>query len=149
MKVLLVHSGSCENELKNTRGWLEAEDCEVVIFDLTESGRRVRGEALTDLIAECDAVVFMVDAALPLEEVQVAVLAANALGKKVISVQLDATILAEVFDRYGSSSIPFKHHMIVGAVCGDQFEWIDEHGDRREDQDMEHHKCKKKKNAAA
>lgn len=153
MKALLVHSGACKNELEECRRWLEAEGCEVAVFDLNESSRLTRGKALTDLIAECDVVVFLVDDKLPLEEVQLGVLAANAKGSEIVSVQLGAKISTDVFEKYGSASVPFKQNLIVGAVCRHQPSWTDDDGNPREDQDLEHHKCKKqnpsKSNAAA
>lgn len=143
MKVLLVHSGTSEPKLKEVRLLLEAEGCEIIVFDLNKSSKQTRRRSLTELIAECDVVVFLLDADLPLEEVQLAVIAANAKGKEIVSVQLGARISVDAFEKYGSASVPFKHNLIVGAVCRHIPAWFDEDGSPREEQDMEHHKCKK------
>ena len=145
MKVLIVHGGNCEVELKQARQWLEVERCEVAVFDFADSGTETRRSSLTELIGDCDSLVFLVGPALPLGEVQLAVLAANSKGKEVISVQLGTKIPIEAFEKYGSASVPFKQNLLVGAVCRNQFLWTDEDGALREDQEMEHHKCKKQK----
>lgn len=153
MKALVVHGGSCENELKQLRRWLEAEGCEVGIFDLKTSSKRTRQESLASTIADFDTLICLVDSETPLEEIQLGVMAANAKGKEVVCVQLGGPVSIEALEKYGSASIPFKQNLIVSAVCHEAFAWTDEEGDPREDQDMEHHKCKKKKpkdkNAAA
>jgi hypothetical protein len=153
MKVLLLHGRSCDNELKSTRLWLEAEGCEVVIFDLHSSFDALQKKAVTELAQECDTLVFLVNSDLPLDEVQVLVLAANAKGKKVVSVQLGASVSIDVFEKYGCASVPLKRALIVGAVCEDRYAWIDDDGEPREEPETERHKCKKKKltekNAAA
>lgn len=143
MKVLLVHSGASESKLKEVRLWLEAEGCAVIIFDLSRSGKKALRKSLTELIAECDVVVFLVDADIPVEEVQLGVTAANAKGKEIVCVQLGARISIDAIEKYGSASVPFKQNLIVAAVCKHSPAWVDEDGSPREDQDMEHHKCKK------
>jgi hypothetical protein len=96
---------------------------------------------------------FLVGAGMPLQEVQLGVLAANATGKEIVSVQLGAHISIDAFEKYGSASVPFKQNLIVEAVCKHNPGWFDEKGSPRDDQDMEHYKCKKpnpgNKNAAA
>jgi hypothetical protein len=153
MKILVLHGGSCADELKRLRLWLEPEECEVVIFDDLKNSPSAPQKAITELIAECDVVIFFVNSDLPLGEVQVAVLAAHAKGKRIISVQLGPHISIEAFEKYGSASIPFKQNLIVGAVCEDRYAWIDDDGQPREEPDTERHKCKKqnptKTNAAA
>jgi hypothetical protein len=143
MKVLIVHSGNCDDELRQARMWLEAEGCEGIVFDLKDSGWDTRQKSLTEIIAECDVAIFLVNSEMPLDEIQLGVVTASAMGKKIVGVQLGVKISIEAFEKYGSASIPFKQNLLVGAVCGDQFAWTDEEGNPRDDQDMEYHKCRK------
>lgn len=141
MRVVLAHSGAYEPQLKQARIWLETEGCDIAVVDLNKSQKQQR--SLTESIAECDLVVFLMDADIPLEEVRLGVLAANAKGKEIVSVQLGARITIDAFEKYGSASVPFKQNLIIAAVCKHNPAWFDENGAPREDQDMEHHKCKK------
>jgi hypothetical protein len=149
MKVLVLHGGSCVAELGQLRRWLEAEECEVAVFDLDTLGGVPQQGSVTELAAECDATVLLVNRDLPLAEVQAAVLAAHAKGKKIISVQLGEPIYSEGFEKYGFASIPLKQNLVVGAVCNDLYAWLDDDEQPREEPDTERHKCKKQKNAAA
>jgi NADPH:quinone reductase-like Zn-dependent oxidoreductase len=153
MRVLVLHGDSSSDEVNQLRLWLEAEGCELVIFVFDSSGGKSQEKALSELIAECDIVTLLLTSDLPLSEVQVAVLAAHSKGKKVIGVQLGQNISIEVLEKYGSASIPLKQNLIVGAVCEDHGDWIDDDGQPREEPETERHKCKKqrpaKKNAAA
>jgi hypothetical protein len=75
MKALAVHGGSCEEQLQMVRLWLESDGCEVVVFDLSYSSNSRQAEALTELIAECDAVIFLANSQISLPDVHVAALA--------------------------------------------------------------------------
>lgn len=153
MQVLLAHSGKSDSKLKEARSWLETEGCTVVIFDLANSSKQSLQKSLTELIAECDVVVFLVDAEIPLNAVQLGAMAANAKGKEIVSVQLGAQISVDAFEKFGSASVPFKQNLVVSSVCKHDPAWFDEDGTPRDDQEMEHHKCKKpnpgSRNAAA
>jgi len=149
MKVLVLHGGSCVDELGQLRGWLEAEGCEVAVFDLDNLGGAPQQRSVTELAAECDATVLLVNRDLPLPEMQAAVLAAHAKGKKLVSVQLGERIFSEAFEKYGFASIPLKQNLVVGTVCDDLPGWLDDDEQPREEPDTERHKCKKQPNAAA
>jgi len=151
MKVLLVHSGSCEPELRQLRHWLEAENCEVAIVDLNHPDEQSQTKAITESVSECDSVVVLMDSQLPLPEVQVAILAANAKGKKILGVKLAAAVVVDALEKFGSSLIGFNRELIIDAVCEDRFAWTDEEGRPREEPETERHKCKKpaNRNAAA
>ena len=153
MKVLLVHGGSCESELKQVRAWLEAENCEIAIFDLSGSGSVAEQHALTESVNASDAVTFLVNPKLPTEDVQIAVLAAVIRGKPVTSIQLGEPIPLEALEKYGSGSVPLKHNLVVATVCRNAPEWRDQEEELREEPETERHKCKKqkpkKRNAAA
>jgi hypothetical protein len=150
MKVLILHGGSCESELRQLRQWLEAEACDVIILDL-DSTVKSQASSLTELIADADAVTILVNPELPLAEVQIAILAANSKGKKIIAVKLIESIVIDALEKYGSSSVPLSRQQVVEAVCDDRFAWTDEDGSPREEPETERHKCKKpaNKNAAA
>ncbi len=150
MKVLILHGGSCEDELRQLRQWLEAEECEVFVLDLAP-GVKFQANPLTELIAETDAVTILINSQLPLPEVQIAILAANANGKKIVAVKLAASTVIDALEKYGSSSVPLSRNLIIDAVCEDRFAWTDEDGDPREEPETERHKCKKpaSRNAAA
>jgi hypothetical protein len=151
MKVLLVHSGASPDELKQIRLWLEAVECQIDVFDLFQRHNDDQTKSLVQFVTECEAVVFLADQNLPIDEMQIAVLAANARGKKIISVRLSGKALPDAFEKYGSASVGFVRSLIVGAVRDDSYVWIDEDGESREEPETERHKCKKKKpkNAAA
>jgi hypothetical protein len=103
---------------------LEAQDCQVTVLDseptATEERRR---HAIAPLVEECDVVVMMMDANLPLTDVQISVLAAKVKGKKVVGIRLGSSITVEAFEKFGSSLIPFVQEKIVAAVCGELVEW--------------------------
>jgi len=150
MKVLILHSASSQDELRQLRHWLEAEACEVVVLDLYP-GVELQQKSFTELIADTDAVTPLVDSQMPLPEVQIAILAANAKGKKIIAVKVVESITVDALEKYGSSSVPFSRGLVVDTVCEDRFAWTDEDGDPRDEPETERHKCKKPatKNAAA
>jgi hypothetical protein len=151
MRVLLVHGGSCESEVRQTRLLLEAQDCQVVILDTDPAvNDDDRQKSITSLADKCDVVVLMVDASLPLIEAQISILAAKAKGKKIVGIQLSGAGIAGVFEKFGSALIPFVQEKIVATVCGDYVEWANEKGELRPEPDTERHVCKKRKaNAAA
>jgi hypothetical protein len=150
MKILVLHSGSSEDELKQLRQWLEGEACEVLVVDLSR-GFAVPDRPVTELIADVDAIIVLIDSRIPLSDVHIAILAAHAKGKKIIAVKLVESILIVSLEKYGSSSVLFSKGLIVDAVCEDRFMWTDEDGDPREEPETKRHKCKKPvaKNAAA
>jgi hypothetical protein len=145
MKVVTLHGGSCNEQLRTVHEWLESSECEVVIFGLSDLPNGQEAGALTELIAECDAVVFLTNSDIPLAEVHVAVMAANARGKTIVNVQLGGPTVVEAFEKYGSASVPFNRKMVVDAVCGDRFAWTNSDGEQREQPETERHKCKKRK----
>src|SRR5947209_6813466 len=106
MKVLILHSGSSENELKQLRQWLEVEACEVLVVDLSP-GVQLQAKPFTELIADTDTVAILIDSQIPLPEVQIAILAANAKGKRIIAVKLVESIVIDALEKYGSSSVQF------------------------------------------
>ena len=150
MRVLLLHGGSCEQEARQTRILLEAQDCQVVILDADPAVRDdERKKSITSLADTCDVIVLMVDASLPPIEAQISILAAKAKGKKVVGIQLDGAGIAGVFEKFGSALIPFVQEKIVATICGDYVEWANEKGEPRPEPDTERHVCKKRKTDAA
>jgi hypothetical protein len=154
MKVLLVHGNTSESQLKEIRSWLEAEGCEIASAGLTSLSGKTRREAIIEIVDECDVLALLVDVDFPVDGIENVVMAANAKGKEIVSVQLGSSpIHIKAFEKYGSASVPFKQNLIIAAVCKHNPAWLDEDGHPRTDQDMEHHKCKKpiqgKKNEAA
>lgn len=126
-------------------------ECQIDVFDLVHRNNDDQTKSLAQFITDCEAMVFLADLALPIDEMQIAVLAANARGKKIINVRLSSNALPDAFEKYGSASVGFVRSLIVGAVRDDSYVWIDEDGEPREEPETERHKCKKKKpkNAAA
>jgi hypothetical protein len=117
----------------------------VVQSVLSYSSNSRQAEALTELIAECDTVIFLANSQLSLPDVHVAALAANAKGKKIVNVQLGESIVVEAFEKYGCASVPLNCRMIIDAVCGDRFAWVDDDGELRAEPETERHKCKKQR----
>jgi hypothetical protein len=150
MKVLVVHSGFCEQELWQTRATLEAQDCQVVVLDAdTEVKEEKRRTSITSLVENCEVVVILFDGNLSLADVQVSILVAKAKGKKVVGIRLTGAGTNEEFEKFGSALIPFVREKIVSVVCGDLTEWTDEQGEPRAEPDTDRHVCKKKKSDAA
>lgn len=150
MRVLLVHGGSCERELRQTRISLEAQDCQVVILDVDpKASAEKRRDLIKPLVDQCDAVVFLINSNLPPADVQICVLAAKVKGKKTVGVQVTGAAPVEAFEKFGSALIPFVQETIVAAVCGDYIEWANEKGEHRPEPDTERHVCKKRKSDAA
>jgi hypothetical protein len=150
MRVLLVHGGACERELRQTRLTLEAQECQVDILDADPgANERSRQRSITPFVDNCDVVVFLIDPGLSPIDVQIATLAAKSKGKKLVGIQLAGAGIASVFEKFGSSLIPFVLEKIVAAVCGDYVEWINEKGEPRSTPDTERHVCKKRKTDAA
>jgi hypothetical protein len=150
MRVLLLHGGACDRELRQTRLILEGQDCRVDILDVdpaaTEANRR---RSIIPFVDNCDAVVYLIDKSLPAVDVQITTLAAKAKGKKIVGIQLDDTRIAEVFEKFAFALIPFVQEKILAVVCGDYVEWINEKGEPRAAPDTERHVCKKRKTDAA
>jgi hypothetical protein len=116
--------GTVANGSSLVRLWLESDGCEVVVFDLGYSSNSRQAEALTELIAECDAVIFLSDSQISLPDVHLAALVANAKGKKIVNVQLGESMVVEAFEKFACASVPLNCRMIIDAVCGDRFAWV-------------------------
>jgi len=152
MKVLLISDGSCEQELRQARAWLEAQDCEVLLLDVgAATSEENRKESITPLINQCDVVVLFQTSSLQIVDVQIAVLAAKVKGKKIVGIQLSSSTTTDEFEKFGSALLQFERPKLIAAVCGDYVEWTDEEGDPRPEPETERHRCKKPatSNAAA
>jgi hypothetical protein len=129
---------------------LEAQECQVDVLDADPpAGERNRQQSITPFIDNCDVIVLLIDSSLSPVDVQIATLAAKSKGKKLVGVQLGGGGIADVFEKFGSSLIPFVQEKIVAVVCGDYVEWINEKGEPRSAPDTERHVCKKRKADAA
>lgn len=150
MRVLLVHGGVCERELRQTRLTLEAQECQIDVLDADPAASETnRKRSIKAFVDHCDVVVFLIDPGLSPVDVEIATLAAKSKGKKLVGIQLAGAGIADVFERFGSSLIPFVQEKIVAVVCGDYVEWINERGEPRSAPDTERHVCKKRKTDAA
>jgi hypothetical protein len=151
MRVLLINDGSCEQELRQARAWLEAQECEAVILDVGNASEENRKSSITSLVDQCDVVVLFLTSSLQIIDVQISVLAAKAKGKKIVGIQLSGSATTDEFEKFGSALLQFDQKKLIAAVCGDYAEWTDDEGDPRPEPETERHKCKKPttSNAAA
>jgi hypothetical protein len=150
MRVLLVHGGTCERELRQTRLTLEARECQVDILDADPAAdEKNRQRSITPFVDNCDVIVLLIDSGLSPVDVQIATLAAKSKGKKLVGIQVGGVGIADVFEKFGSSLIPFVQERIIAVVCGDYVEWVNEKGESRPAPETERHVCKKRKPDAA
>jgi hypothetical protein len=87
----------------------------------------------------------LLDGQISIDEVRTAASVAHAKGKAIVGVRLGASAPMDELEKYGFGSMPFKRNLIVSAVCRHDPVWMNDEGEPRDDQDMDHHKCKKQK----
>lgn len=138
MKVLVVHDGSCRPELSQIERWLKAKSCEVAFFDLTLEEHEV---SLSDLINECDVILFLLTPHLPMADANIGVLGAKSKGKKIVGVQLADVSPTKDFGKYASALIAYNETALISNVCGDQSDWTNRQGDKRPAPKTRRHNC--------
>lgn len=153
MKVLVLYDSTSENVLCQVREWLEAEGCQVAAFEVDASSERKKGEAITEMLSECEGVILLFGPNLSATDVQATLLAAKVKGIKIVGIRLPGKSVPDqsidAFEKFAFALIPLDRSKVIAATCNEKPEWTDEEGAPREEPDTDRYKCKKQKSDAA